>query len=96
MSARNTIRLFVLTAFFAGLETIACTSCKEHQAQPGQDSGSSAYLDDSAPKRGFAANKAVTPPKKVYRMKADGTVEITDEAPSKKLRNDVDGIQVKF
>jgi len=96
MFARTAIRLFVLTVVFAGLDAVACTDCKEHQDQRSEGSGSSAYMDDSAPKRGFAANKDITAPRKVYRMKADGTVEVTDQTPSKTGRNDVDGIQVRF
>lgn len=63
-------------------EARACSTCKDHPAPAApQESGNSAYMDDSAPRRDIAAaQKPANDGKMVFKMRADGTVEVTKPA----------------
>lgn len=72
---------FLFVTIFLALsisDARACSTCNEHkQPQAKQDTGSSVTMDDSAPRRGFAAAKPADDGTRNFRMRADGTVEIT-------------------
>ncbi len=67
-------------------QALACGGCKEHQSASGQDNGNTVTMDDSASKRGFADRKPASEGRSVFRMKKDGTVEVTRETPAEASR----------